>query len=540
MRAVPRRLAVRLILSLSALVVVFEGGAAYLNIRSHERQLHDTLVSGMDQLSRTITAATWHSMLADRRSDAYDVMETIAARQGVDRIRIFNKDGLVTYATDGTSDTQVDKQAEACFLCHAEAQPLVRVDVPSRVRLFEGADGHRRMGIITPVYNEAACSSAACHAHPSSQNVLGVLDITRDLSAVDRAVSSFQQRSILATIIEIALLCLFIVYMTRRLVGAPLRELVHATRAFGEMDLQHEVNVGASGDLAELEQSFNEMRQRLRAALEELNDLNQSLEEKVERRTRQLAEAQARLVESSRMASLGQLAASMVHEINNPVSGIQNLASLVRRIVGEGQIPPGREEEVTRYLEEIVAETSRVGAIVSGLLAFSRKATPQRRLIQLNDIVTRTATLLAHKLDMEGKTLSTELDEDLPEVPCDPGQVQQVVMNLVVNAAEASPTGAKVLVRTTRSPDEVVLMVRDWGAGIAPDAVARIYEPFFTTKDDGKGVGLGLAVAYGIVQAHGGHIDVETAVGAGTTFSVRLPLTPPEDGEAAGNGGQRT
>jgi two-component system NtrC family sensor kinase len=237
--------------------------------------------------------------------------------------------------------------------------------------------------------------------------------------------------------------------------------------------------------------------------------------------------AQRKLLQADRMASLGQLAASVAHEINNPVSGVLNLSMLLERIMSTGGVPAGREAEVRKYLGQISAETARVGRIVSDLLAFSRRSKPQRAPADLNKLVRATASLVGHKLKLVDAKVTFDLAEDLPAVECDASQMQQVILNLVLNAAEAmqSRSGGELVVRTSILPDRsgVELRVSDTGEGIAPENLPKIFDPFFTTKPEGKGVGLGLAVLYGIVKDHEGEVEVNSRRDEGTTFIVTLP-----------------
>jgi two-component system, NtrC family, sensor kinase len=272
------------------------------------------------------------------------------------------------------------------------------------------------------------------------------------------------------------------------------------------------------------------MRIRLQGAMEELNRFTQSLEGKVEERTEQLKVAHQKLLKSYRLASLGQLSASVAHEINNPVSGVLNLAMLLQRIITSDGVPRERIDEVKRYLTQIVNETTRVGRIVQDLLAFSRRSTPQRVAADLHVLIDRTVTVLGHKMKLMNVELDLDLEEGLPSVKCDPSQMQQVLFNLIINAGESAQSrpGARVLVstRSDRARNEVLLRVRDNGEGIRPENLSKIFDPFFTTKPEGKGVGLGLAVVYGIVEAHHGDIEVDSTLGVGTCFTVRVPLEP--------------
>ena len=524
----PTRLSQKLILSLTVvvtLVVVANGVAA---VRSAETQLQATMLQGAEQISGAIASATWHAMLADDRESAYQVMKTIAAKQGIRSVRIFNKEGRVMFSTPPSPFEVVDKKAEACFLCHASEQPLVRVDTPTRARVIRRPDGTRTLAMVTPIYNEPACSNKACHAHPETQNVLGVLDVGLDMRLVDEQTRRIELRTAVFTSLAVLLVGLCAAVFTRRFVTKPLSRLADATRHVAEMQLDRPIALTSSDELAELARSFNEMRRRLAEAMAEINGFTRSLEDKVEERTEQLRLVQQKLMQADRLASLGQLAASVAHEINNPLSGVLNLSMLMQRIVKEDGIPKGREAEFRGYLEQVVAETSRTGRIVSDLLAFSRRSSPHRASADLNVVVGTTLSLVSHKLKLMNVEVECALDAALPHILADGSQLQQVVMNLVLNGAEATrKKGSGHLRVTTRSvlpEDEVVLEVKDDGEGMSPELKDRAFEPFFTTKEEGKGVGLGLAVVYGIVQAHGGDIEVESTPGSGTLFRVTLPV----------------
>ena len=523
----PRRLALQLILSLTVIVGIVAAVTSYINVRTQEKQLLDAMILGADQLSKGITSATWHAMLDDNRESAYKVMETIAEKQGISRIRIFNREGRIMFSTHTEENNRrVDKRSEACALCHSSLQPILTVDPTSRARIFRDPEGGRKLAMVTPVYNEPACSQAACHAHPSEIKVLGVLDVDLDLQTVDAQLAGVKWRAFLFTLIHILLIGIFIVLFTRRFVAVPIRRLIEGTRAVAQMQLDKPIQVTSSEELGELANSFNTMRERLKEALDEINQFTASLETKVRERTQQLHIAHRKLLQADRLASLGQLSASVAHEINNPVSGVLNLSMLMQRILKDDGIPPGRVAEYRKYQAQVIAETSRVGRIVSDLLAFSRRSKPHTSMGDLNKILENTLSLVSHKLKLANVKVETHFSPDLPHLLCDGSQIQQVVMNLVMNAAEATQNkgAGKVILTTSATPEGIVLEVEDNGEGIAPEHQTKIFDPFFTTKEEGKGVGLGLAVVYGIVRAHGGDIEFQSKVGQGTTFRVSLPL----------------
>ncbi|MGA9120752.1 MAG: ATP-binding protein [Bacteroidota bacterium] len=533
---VPRRLATKLILSLTVIIVVVEGISNYINVREQEYQLLQAMILGADQLSKSITSATWHAMLADNRGDAYEVMKRIAEKQGIERIRIFNKEGRVMFSTVANDETSVDKRAEACALCHTSLEPLVRVDAPTRARVVHTGDGRRNLAMITAIYNEPACSQAECHAHPVRQTVLGVLDLSLDLRPVDAEIWALKRQAVIVTCVSVLLMATLIVLFTGHFVSRPIRKLIAGTRAVAAMQLETPIVIENSQELGELAGSFNVMRERLMSAMADLNKLTADLETQVEKRTQQLKAAHQKLLQTDRLASLGQLSASVAHEINNPLSGVLNLAMLMQRILKDDGIPRDRIPEYRKYLTQVITETSRVGRIVSDLLAFSRRSKPQASMADLNNIIRTTVSLVSHKLSLANVVVEEALQPDLPPLRCDGSQVQQVVMNLVMNAAEATPprSGGKVRVCTFESEDRnsIVMEVHDNGEGIAQENLSKIFDPFFTTKGEGKGVGLGLAVVYGVVNAHNGDIEVESTPGRGTTFRVILPIGGKSDSVA--------
>jgi two-component system NtrC family sensor kinase len=459
-------------------------------------------------------------------------MTMIAHKQGVDRIRMFNREGSLVFSTDTREQADVPMvHNEVCATCHDQIPARSKPRDASRVRFTNSPDGVSTVNVITPIYNERACSDAVCHAHPGNIKVLGVLDLALRLDPVQQQASTITMQVIGSTAGVVIVGALFVILFTRFFVAVPIRELVQGARAVSDMDLDRPIEiVHRSQELDELVTSFNVMRERVKT-------MTQTLETKVAERTEQLNAAHQKLLHADRLASLGQLSASVAHEINNPVSGVLNLSMLLERIIANGQIPPGREAEVRKYLNQISTETARVGRIVSDLLAFSRRSKPQRSPSDLNRLVSTTVGLIAHKLKLIGAEPVLDLAPDLPLVECDGSQMQQVVLNLVLNGAEAMQPkqGGRLTVSTRMNAarDAVELKVQDTGEGIAPENLSKIFDPFFTTKPEGKGVGLGLAVLYGIVRAHDGEIEVQSRQNEGTTFTVTMPVV--RTGQARGD-----
>ncbi|MBN1102653.1 MAG: PAS domain-containing protein [Deltaproteobacteria bacterium] len=255
------------------------------------------------------------------------------------------------------------------------------------------------------------------------------------------------------------------------------------------------------------------------------------LETMVEERTQELKKTHDKLLHQDKMASLGKLSASVVHEINNPISGILNLTLLIKRMLEENAVGPAETEKFKKYLSLMETETRRISRIVSNLLAFSRQSKMEVTQFDLHRLIEKTLFLNANLLKLHSVRVEKEFDDGLPDFAGSEDQLQQVIMNLISNAVEAmeGDGGRRVLhIRTQylREEDRVILSFRDTGVGISPENLQKLFEPFFTTKTKGKGVGLGLSVAYGIVQMHGGAVQVQSNPGEGSTFTVELPCKP--------------
>lgn len=237
------------------------------------------------------------------------------------------------------------------------------------------------------------------------------------------------------------------------------------------------------------------------------------------------AAEQAQILHQDKMMSLGRLAASVVHEINNPLSGILNYIRLMSKILKKGPLQADQSTKFTRYLALVETETERCSQIVSNLLAFSRKSSPSMGPVRIDDIVQKCKSLSSHKLEMQNIALLLKLQQNLPAVKGNANQLQQCIINLIFNAIDAMPQGGDLLIESRYHPDksEVAIVVSDTGTGIPEKDLPHIFEPFFTTKKEGYGVGLGLSTVYGIIEHHNGRIEVNNRSDKGTTFLIWLP-----------------
>ena len=517
-----QRLSVRMMGGIVVASLATVGAFAIAEFRVQSR-LQEQVAEESDLLSSTLRSSIHRAMLQDRRPDAYVIMEDVARQNGIEKVRMMDANGRVTFSTDrGEIDQLVDRNAEACSLCHAEGEALSHPSLKERTRTFAGPS-HRILGIVAPLYNEAACSSAACHAHPTDQKVLGVLDLEISLERADLAAASFRWESLAVAALIAGLLGVGFWLFTRAHVVMPVASLVQATRRVARDQLDIEIPVTWSGELGLLATSFNDMTRSLRQTEEELKALMAVLERKVEDRTAALRTAQDQLIRSEKLSSLGKLSASIAHEINNPLAGILTFAKLLVRTLDAGTPDDATRKTLVKNLHLVEREAERCTAIVRNLLDFARERPLAVAEIDPSGVVEEALQLLANQLGIQNVRVERN-SQPLPRVDGDFGQLRQAIVNVIMNACEAMALGGKLTIDTSVVKDghEVEIAISDSGPGITPEVMAHVFDPFFTTKE--KGTGLGLSVVYGIIERHGGHIDLTSEPGKGTRVAIRLPV----------------
>jgi two-component system, NtrC family, sensor kinase len=525
-RPLTSSISAKLIGSLLAVMIVIFALLGYLNIRLHRQHLEAATLASAERVSDVIKRSTTYYMLRNDREGLYHAIQTIADEPGMIKVRIFDQEGRVSYSTDPAEVSHVlDKTAEACYGCHTQSQPLARLNRPDRFRIYRHGGGHRVLGIITPIENQPGCSNAACHAHPARQQVLGVLDTNLSLAKTDVQLADSSSRMLFYTAGAMLIVAVLSWLFVWRVVGEPIKALKNGTEHLSQGNLGYQIEVRSQDEVGDLAHSFNGMSLQLRAANEEIVTWAKTLEDRVEQKTRELKRAHDHVLHVEKMASVGKMAAVVAHEVNNPLSGILTYAKLLQKWVASGRAEHEKQEEALQCLELIASESRRCGELVKNLLTLSRTAPMNVQSTDLHVVIDRCLLLVRHQLELVGIQLQLNLAEDLPRVPCDPAQMEQVFLALIMNAIDAMPRGGNLWIETLPSNDEfeITIQVRDDGAGIAPDVLPQIFEPFLTTKESGRGVGLGLAISRGIVERHNGRIDVESELGRGTTFSVTLP-----------------
>lgn len=616
-----RRLAFRLIVAVGLTALLIMGIYSTFSTRWQSERLQAEVERHASQLSETVKRSTRYSMLLNQREHVHKIINDVGKDSTIQEVRVLNKEGMIIFSSRPEHIGQlVDKRAESCFACHAADRPLERLSLLERTRVFRvHPDSARILGVIAPIYNEPACWTADCHAHAQSQSVLGVLDITTSLADVDEQIALSERANALFAVFAVIALSIIIGYFVRRWVGTPVNRLIAATREVGSGNLGYRIPHPGEDDFGMLARAFNTM-------------------------TDKLSEARLQLFQSDKMASLGRLAAGVAHELNNPLTGVLTYSSFLLNRAKDN-------DELRSDLEVIVREATRSRGIVKSLLDFARQSVPKKSTENLNEIISRSVAVLQKQLEVKGVQVVQNLDAHLPAVRVDANQIQQVIVNLLVNAADAIGDGSGSVTLTTSSVslppqgvahikrafcpkghdlmdsevkidglpsvkvgarwsghkgaihldpvygstrhqygadlgagqeaeflcprcgvslleagarcptcaasvyvfhapprgmiqgctrrgcawqywgaveaegyrEYVEMTVSDTGSGISPDDLNKVFEPFYTTKEQ-RGTGLGLAVVWGIVDNHNGTIGIRTEVGKGTKFTIRLPI----------------
>ncbi len=529
----PRTLKFKVVLylsiALSGAMLLFTGLVAWFLYTEILGKVSDHVT----QLSEVITKSTRFAMLQNQPTYVDRIIRDVADQEKIDRIRILNKDGRIIHSTYTPEiGDMVDREAEACSKCHQAGQPLSRVGTKNqRTWTFDASGGRPMLGSMEVIRNEPSCYTAACHQHSRDTSVLGVLDIVYSLEDFNRKLRTSTIGIAGVSLAFIVIASLSVGFSVHRLVYLPLRDLEGGARRLSAGNLDQAIPVRGSDEFGRLASSFNVMTDALRNSRAELRDWAHTLEQKVEERTQELRKAQAETMRGEKLASVGLLASGVAHELNNPLTGILTFSHLLRQKMPDKS--PDAED-----MDLVIRETKRCAAIIKRLLDFAREKHPEKKFNDINQVIEDTVRIVERPAHLRDIEITLDLDRSLPLIWIDADQIKQVIMNMVVNAQHAVEEKGNITIMTRSTMHarpgaaaEPVPMVEisivDTGCGIPEKNLRRIFDPFFTSKDVGKGTGLGLSVSHGIVEAHGGLIDVQSKVSEGSTFRVYLPLTPP-------------
>jgi len=401
------KIGLKLILAVGLITIIIIGVFSYFNIQSQQEMLMSQAEVHANKLSDAIKNSAHSSMLVNKRDQIHEIINTIGQEPCIREIRLLNKEGMVMFSSNNELiGKMVDKKAESCYACHTADEPLEKLPMKERMRTYRiHPDSARILGIINPIYNEKSCWDADCHAHPEYQTVLGVLDVKMCLKDVDKQISDSEIQSILLAVIAIIALSIIIGFFVRKWVARPVKELVIATHQVSSGNLSYTIDGLGNDELGTLGDSFNNM-------------------------TNKLAEARLQLFQSDKMASLGRLAAGVAHEINNPLTGVLTYSSFLLKRTKDNS-------ELQDDLKIIVRETKRSREIVKSLLDFARQSVPKKHKADINEIIDNSISVVDNQLSIKQIQLNKNFDTNIPQITVDTNQIQQVFINLIVNASDA-------------------------------------------------------------------------------------------------------
>lgn len=498
-------LSFKLFLVLLVMIILLFGIYSTLHSKFQNKINEDTIGLAAYRVSDMAKKSLYRLMLLNERDELYQTILLLGSEPGMERIRIFNKKGEIKFSTEEFETGKiVDMKAEACYVCHTANQPIVSLPIQKKRRIYQSNEGRRIMGLINPIRNSKECSESECHAHNPEQTILGVLDVQMSMGELDQAVLRTRitvfTLSIGLTIFSMILFAL-IVYL---IIYRPIHTLQSGMVKLASGELNYRIDIDRKDELGMLAVSFNNMAEKLKGAYD-------------------------RMLEVEKMTSLGKMAATVAHELNNPLSGIVTYVKLLtKRILKEPSEKKDRDK-IQKELELVLSESLRCGNIVRNLLEFARGSTANFQQFKLKDIIERAMQIVGHHIELANIEAAISINIQPDKVVCDPDQLIQAFVALFVNAVEVMPNGGRLELNAHNIPndrDRLIIEISDTGPGIPADLKKRIFEPFFSTKKEKTGVGLGLAVVYGIIQRHNGKIWLDSQEGKGTTFYIELPINP--------------
>lgn len=454
--------------------------------------IHQMELTGQ-QFARTIKTSLNHNMMNDQYDSVRHTIAAIGKQEGIAKVRLFTVKGQIFYSSEKDEiGKSYPVNSLECMVCHGDHQQKVPHD-EQKTKIFTAEDGVTYLGIFDPIKNEKDCHTAECHYHSDEHQILGVLDVVIPLTSMQERIKTGSIRTAIFAVLAIIILSMVTLVVVRILILQPIRKLVEATGRVAKGEWTDPIPGGRQDEMGDLIRSFNRMQETLQVS-------------------------QRQLVLSGKLASVGKLAAGVAHEINNPLTGILTFAE---DLLDESEEDDPKRED---YLV-IKRESIRCRQIVRNLLDFAKQDKPQITSVDVNEVLKRTIKLIERLAQFQNCIIKTELQPNLPLVRGDAGQLQQIYLNLLINSAEAMPEGGTINIESRHSARNplITTVVSDNGIGMSDEEKKRIFEPFYSTKK-GKTQGLGLAVTWGILEQHGGSIDVESKVDIGTRFTVRLPV----------------
>lgn len=499
----------------------------------YEQYINTVIKQNGNDIGSLVEGALYHSMMENDKRTLQNTLDIINTLPGIEDVNMYDSQDNPVYSSFSPESTgHIDPNCKNCHADFAYLFPLKEkvyriINADSQCKMSQNPADHRHLLIRTPILNEKSCYVSQCHYHQATDEVLGSLMIKIPLADLDQALKKSSAEFYLFAMIATLLLVSFLIYFTWRKIKTPLNSLVTVSESVAKGDWSSRVNVKPDEleDMRVVSQTFNEMLDHLQAATDELQNWSQQLEYKVQKKSEELSAVQNEIIHVERLASLGKLSSSVAHEINNPLSGILIYTKLIQKQLSNPELFLSKRDSMLQHLKMIENETKRCGDIVKGLLDFSKKEQEDFEPEHLHKILQDTYELMLHPVKIANIAFRTDFSAKPDLVYCSPNQIKQACMAIIVNSIEAIRENGEITIRTSNpDPDSVCVEIIDNGIGISEEDLPHIFEPFFSTKQQESGIGLGLAIVHGIIKSHNGKIQVNSEPGKGTDISITFPL----------------
>lgn len=520
-----------LLLSMSILLFVF---LAWIIFSMSNNYLEDVTTRCGTRIAGVINQSINNSMYSDNHSELTTAIRKVQEVPGVSAIRIYNSQGKIMHYTEG-ANTDSSRQPYSHFQSSIDSG---KCEIKTICIHNDLQKDSRSMIIHAPILGTPDCQSSDCHQSSENNIILGFTEIELPLTRLDSALDRILYEYFAIVMAFLALLMGVLLFFVQRQIDRPLKRIVDASRAVTAGNLSVRVDMESSElvDIYQVGLALNTMLESINESNRKLRQWSNELENKVRIKSEDMARSQNEIYQIERLASLGRLSSSVAHEINNPLAGVLTYAKLVSRILQNSVLTDERKAAILKHLDMIQSETTRCGNIVKGLLNFSRDRSPKFKLINLNPVLQETEQLIHHSFQISDVSLITDFSAARDQIQANGNQIIQACLAVLTNAQEAaSGEGDNLVSYRSYNPDmeHITIEIRDNGIGIPAEDLEHIFEPFFSRKKEMSGIGLGLAVTYGILEQHNAKVLVESKPGQGTSikFIFKLENGSSDNGE---------
>jgi two-component system NtrC family sensor kinase len=523
---ITRSLTGKLVISISLLTLVGTFISLLTTIETEKKNSMVDAISYITTFSELMRKSIHYDMLTFRREEIQETIKLLGTSEFIEGVRLLDHSGRIFYSSNLEEvGSTLENTSLSCIGCHiGDEKPPQALLPENRWAIFEKPDGSRVMTFAEPIFNEPDCYTATCHIHGSEQKVLGILLTDFSLQTIDNRFSA-QLANILGYIVLVVTVTAVILSIILwRIVLKPLTNLAIGMRQVSSGDMEQKVNIHSNDEIGRLASTFNSMTAELNIARQRMVKWTQTLEKEVAKKTLEIKQAQDKLIQAEKLASLGRLTADIAHEIRNPLSA---LGGFGRRLLKNAT-----EKKQKEYAEIIVSEADRLEQVLSDVLTFSREAQFHFKKVSVHEIIRKSVNLYLENCKEQSIDIKVQFETDLP-VLIEMDQLEHAANNLISNAIDAMPDGGTLTVTTQKEQANdityVAVHISDTGEGIPEEMLPLVFEPFYTTKKIGHGTGLGLSISRRIVEEHGGFIQAKNRSEKGLTVSMFFPYQSDEE-----------